>query len=148
MKNLASRIVYRALGGLAIMAFFFFGTLLVLDYQDRNQSPERARDAMRAEHARLLKDALERYRAARGAYPLFPDNPVADLKPALVDGGYLKSIPEDPLWPDKPYRYTTAAHDGKSYGLLFHLERGNGPTCRTGVKIDSNWWGQQPECPF
>jgi hypothetical protein len=148
MKSLASRIVFRTLGGLAIVAAFFFGTLFVLDYRDRNQSPEQVRDAVRAEHARLLKDALERYRTARGTYPVFPDNPVADLKPYLVDGGYIKSIPQDPLWPDKPYRYTTASHDGKSYGLLFHLERGKGPTCRTGVNVDPGWWVPQPECPF
>lgn len=120
----------QTLGGLAIVAIFLFGTLFVLDYRDRNQSPEQARDALRAKHARRLKDALTRYRTARRTYPLFPDNPVADLKPYLVDGGYLERIPQYPLWPDKPYRYTTAAHDGQSYGLLFHLERGAGPTCK------------------
>jgi hypothetical protein len=148
MRIFAKSIILRALGALLVVGLSFFGSLLVLDYWDRSQSPERARDALRAEHARLLKDALERYRAARGTYPLFPDNPVLDLKPYLVDGGYIKSIPQDPLWPDKPYRYTTAGHNGERYGLLFHVEGGKGPTCRTGVKPDPQWWTPQPECPF
>lgn len=146
MRNRRRSIILRSLGALLIMGLSFFGTLVALNYWD--QAPARARDALRAEHARQLKDALEQYRAARGIYPLFPDNSVVDLKPYLVDGGFLKSIPQDPLWPDKPYRYTTFAHDGQSYGLLFHVEQGDGPTCRTGVKIDPNWWGRQPECQF
>lgn len=87
---------------------------------------------------------------ARRAEPIlfFRTIRLPNLKLYLVDGGYLESIPQDPLWPDRPYRYTTAAHDGQSYGLLFHLERGAGPTCRTGVKTDPNWWAAQPESPF
>jgi hypothetical protein len=86
MKSLASRTVLRTFGCFAIVALFLFGTLFALDYRDRNQSPERVRDALRAEHARLVKDALERYRAARGTYSLFPDNPVAESK--AVSGGW------------------------------------------------------------
>jgi hypothetical protein len=141
MKSLASRTALWTLGGLAIVAFFFFGTLLVLDYRDRNQSPEQARDALRAEHARLIKDALERYRTARGTYPVFPDNPISDLKAALVDTKYLASVPVDPVT-GKQYRYVS---DGKVYGMLFSLE--TGASCLVGTS-GRGFWGNPPMCPF
>src|SRR5450759_5315062 len=99
-------------GGIAIVAGFFFGTLFIL-----NSIDSRSRNALRAEHARMLKTALERYHATRGIYPSpFPDNPADDLKAALVDGGYLRNIPRDPL-PGRSYRYTTAGMtDGQRYG--------------------------------
>jgi hypothetical protein len=143
MKSLKRGYITWALAGPFVVGFFFFGTLFVLNRWDRT-----SRDALRANHAQLLRDALERYHATRGVYPIFTDNPVIDLRVALVEGRYLKNIPQDPLWPDKPYRYTTAGHDGQSYGLLFHIEGDSGPTCRTGVKVDPGWWGKQQDCPF
>lgn len=131
------------LGGIGIVAAFFFGTLFLLASLDRQ-----SRDALRMEHAKLLREALDQYRAARGTYPSpFLDNPADDLKPLLVDGGFLRSIPRDPL-PNQTYRYTTAgATDGQRYGMKFSLE-GSGD-CLTGVKAQgSGWWGKLPACPF
>jgi hypothetical protein len=73
----------------------------------------------------------------------------------LVDGGYLKAIPQDPdlnAVGTQQYRYVSG--DGKTYGLLFHLQfpTGNipaGGNCLTGVgTAKTGWWGQPPECPF
>jgi hypothetical protein len=139
-----NRIFFRIIGGAAVVATFFFGTLFAthqLDIKNRN--------AVRAAHARLLEAALERYRAAHGLYPALLDNPTSDLRSALVAEGFLINLPVDPLWPEKPYRYTSGANDGKSYGLLFNIEGSDNPTCVTGPAIiDPNWWHGPPKCPF
>jgi type II secretory pathway pseudopilin PulG len=136
-------------GGMAVVAISFFGTLFIL-----NNADSRARDSLRTEHAKLLKAALEQYRGAHGSYPAtFFDNPITDLRAALVGGGFLSTIPVDPLWADteRQYRYVSA---GKTYGLLVHLELANGKiaaqgACLTGVGTDgTGWWGGQPDCPF
>jgi hypothetical protein len=49
-----------ALGVVAILAGSFFGTLFIFDRMDA---------AERAEHAQIIKTALEKYRSARGSYP-------------------------------------------------------------------------------
>jgi hypothetical protein len=107
----------------------------------------RTRDAIRADHVKVLKTALGQYYATKGAFPgPFADNPIADLNTQLVGGGYLQTIPTDPL-PGKSYRYTTAgAPDGKRYGLEVSLE--NGGDCLTGVGAGTGWWGTLPQCPF
>lgn len=135
-------------GGMAVVAISFFGTLFIL-----NNADSRTRDALRAEHAKSLKAALGQYHSAHGSYPAaFFDNPVTDLQAALVGGGFLPTIPVDPLWADaeRQYRYVSA---GKTYGLLIHLELANGEiargACLTGVGTEgTGWWGGQPDCPF
>ena len=80
--------------------------------------------------------ALEKYRNAKGAYPLFPNNRITDLKPTLVDGGFLAGIPRDP--PDaQPMRYISIA--GTSYGILSTKNR---QPCLIEVgTTNSGWWG-------
>jgi hypothetical protein len=144
--------VVLAVGGAAVVAISFFGTLFILDHvrYPTLQYP----DSVRAAHAASLKTALERYRSAQGSYPFpFPGNSVIDLKKQLVDGKYLDAIPKDPdPNPDTQYHYVS--NDGKVYGLLFYLKFpvGNIPAgggCVTGVgTAGSGWWGQPPECPF
>jgi hypothetical protein len=149
MKRLR-RPLLLVLGVCAVAAASFFGTLFVLDYLRYGVD----RDQIRAEDAASLKAALAKYRAVHGSYPSFPDNPVSDLKTALVLGGlYISSIPDDPLWAksDKQYRY---AGSGTSYGLLFHLEKDQGKilaggACLTGVGTAGvGYWGSPPDCPF
>lgn len=135
-----------AIGGFGIVAISFLGTLLVIDNYLPGFSSPGIRDNQRGKDAAVLKSALENYRKARGGYPNFPDNPVSDLKKDLVDGGFLKSIPNDPS-PERPYRYTNLNSDGKSFGLLITLEAPPGP-CITVVGTNPGWWGQPPKCPF
>jgi hypothetical protein len=137
---------------MAVVAVFFFGTLFLLDSLEPRG---RDRDSIRADHAQSLKAALERYRASRGSYPFpFPGNALTDLKKELVDGGYLRTIPQDPLWGLKDNAYQYVSTHGKNYGMLFHLERASGRiaaggTCVSGVgTAGTGWWGQPPDCPF
>jgi hypothetical protein len=137
------------LGAFAVVATSFVGTLFVLDYLRYGMD----RDQIRAEDAKSLKSALARYRAVHGSYPVFPGNPVSDLKTALVFEGYTSAIPDDPLWgkSDKQYHYASV---GTSYGLLFHLEKAIGKIpaggiCMTGVgTAGSGYWDEPPDCPF
>ncbi|WP_375415527.1 hypothetical protein [uncultured Bradyrhizobium sp.] len=93
-------------------------------------------DQTRAGTARMLMAALEKYRSATGAYPLFPNNRITDLKPALVDGGFLSSIPPDPS-DAQPMRYIS--NTGTSYGILSTKNR---QPCLIEVGIsNTGWWG-------
>jgi hypothetical protein len=137
---------------MAILFGCFFGTLFVLDWWNQLPYP----DSVRADHARAIKAALEKYRAKIGHYPVpFTDNALTDLKKELVDKGFIAAIPEDPTWgltTDKQYRYVST--DGKIYGLLWHLQFPIGKVeaggrCLTGVGADSaGWWSNAPLCPF
>ena len=119
------RLVF-ALGGLVVLAASFFGTLYVLD-----SSSYQSMDSIRIEHAKTLKAAIEKFRAARGKYPSpFPDNDLADLKAELVGGAFIPQLPTDPYWTKgrvNKYRYRS---DGATYGILFYMELG---PCQTGV---------------
>jgi type II secretory pathway pseudopilin PulG len=140
------------LGALAIVVASFLATLLILNYIEF-RTPVEMRNATRAEHARLLHAALEKYRAAHKSYPMSADfNEVSNLQRDLVGGGYLTEIPSDPQSADgKKYRY---ASNGSVYGLLFELEaEPNGTpaagTCISRAKTDSaSFKGFAPDCPF
>lgn len=146
------RPMLKVTGGLAIVMIFFWGTLFIIG------SPEYANNQLRAKHVRLLSDALEKYREARGGYPALPDNPVDDLKRELVGSKFLEAIPSDPAGSStgRQYRY---AGGGQAYGVLVTLEAepsmagltGMKPalTCVAGVNIrGSGAWGDPPACPF
>jgi hypothetical protein len=106
--------------------------LLVIDSGRPPPSP----DQVRAGTAKLLMAALERYRSAKGAYPVFSNNLVTDLKPALVDGGFLNAIPRDPT-DAQPMRYVSTT--GTSYGIL---STKNSQPCLIEVGINNTgWWG-------
>jgi len=135
------RILLQVVGGVCIVAVFFFGTLHYL-----NSSDAISRDAARAANVRLLKSALDRYRVANGRYPApFPDNPVEDLKATVVGGGFLKSLPPDPS--DRVMRYSVGGGtEGKRYALKVPLETGD---CVTGIGFEgTGWYAPAPPCPF
>jgi type II secretory pathway pseudopilin PulG len=106
--------------------------LLVIDLNHPQPSPA---DQARADTAKLLMAALEKYRSAKGAYPLLINNPISDLKPTLVDGGFLKEIPRD--LPDaQPMRYIS--NTGTSYGILSTKNR---KPCLIEVGVsNTQWW--------
>jgi hypothetical protein len=111
-------------------------------------------DLVRANQAKALKLALESYRAAHGTYPHpFGGNSLQYLKKPLVDGGYIATIPIDPVFGEtNQSRYVSI--DGLTYGLLFQLQSAAGKvpaggTCITGAgTAGTGWWGQPPDCPF
>jgi hypothetical protein len=133
--------ILKAVAGLAVVAICFFGTLFILKYIDQG-----ARDALRVEQVRQIKGAVENYHAARRAYP-------TSLK-ALVDAGFLKSIPDDPLWAGTARNYQYYSDGVNNFGVLVVLERTHGDLaagkpCRTGLGTkESAMWGEQAQCPF
>ncbi|MBR1120198.1 hypothetical protein JQ628_01635 [Bradyrhizobium lablabi] len=144
------RRLLQVVGGLAVIAASFLGTLAVLDLFNSG----RANNELREQHIKSLSGALEKYRQARGFYPLRQDAPVDDLKRDLVDGGFIAAIPSDPAQPKGPqYRYAGGAN---TYGLLVTFEPQSyligtkaGFTCTVGVKIKgSGAWGDPPLCQF
>ena len=153
MKNNAVRRFLLVLGGLGIVVASFFTTLLVLNSMETPRTPVEMRNAIRAEHARLLKAALEKFRTAHKTYPASPDfYDISNLQRDLVGGGYLSELPGDPQSADgKKYRY---ASNGNVYGLLFELEAGPdgtpaAGTCISRAKTDTtSFKGFAPDCPF
>jgi hypothetical protein len=131
----------------------FFVTLLVLNIIEGQREPSEIRNAARAEHARQIKAALEKFKAAHKTYPASADFTDAGvLRRDLVGGGYLSDIPGDPQSADgKKYFY---ASNGDVYGLLFDLEEGPegtpaAGTCLSRAKGDTtSFKGRAPDCPF
>jgi hypothetical protein len=113
-------------------ALCVFAVLLTLDTGRPPPSP----DQVRARTAKLLMAALDKYRSAKGAYPLLGNNRLTDLRPTLVDGGFLTEIPPD-LTDAQPMRYISTT--GTSYGILSTKNR---QPCLIEVGIkDTGWWG-------
>jgi hypothetical protein len=130
------RIVANILGGIAVVAFSFFATLYAIDYYDSRRSP----DEIRTRNAKAVMAALEKYRAAKGSYPVIPDRPISELAGPLAD--FIAAIPPDP--PGKPTQY--ASFDGKIYALLMNFDR-DGRCIVEPKKIKTGFWGVTP-CGF
>ena len=105
--------------------------LMVIDLNSQSASREQGP----ADAAKLLMMGLEKYRSAKGAYPVLVDKPTMSLKSNLVDGCFLKEIPPDTM--DQQMRYVSP--DGKSYGIL---SQKNGKRCLIEVGVrNTGWWG-------
>jgi hypothetical protein len=131
MGSIGLKIV-KALTLLSAAALCVFAVLLALDTGRPPPSP----DQIRAGTAKLVMAALEKYRTAKGAYPRLTNNPLTDLKPALVEGGFLSDIPRD-LTDAQPMRYIS--NNGTSYGILSTKNR---QPCLIEVGIsNTGWWG-------
>jgi len=132
------RILLNVVGGLAVLVCSFFGTLFVLDYLLLDPV---------VREVKTLRTALQRYRLDRLSYPVLVDVPISDIKKQLVSSGHLSQSSDA----DKEARYVSL--DGKSYGLLFHINRTpanpSGTRCLIEVEAqNTTWWSQPPACPF
>ncbi len=100
----------------------------------------RGRDARRIADLRETQNALELYYTKNQKYPdLGGGDSWTSLTNSLVGAGIgISSISNDPLYPDKFYRYGVVA-DGQNYVLAATLEDGDNP----GLKDDpdSNIYG-------
>jgi hypothetical protein len=131
MESVGLKVV-KVLTLLSASALCVFAVLLAIDTGRPPPSP----DQLRAGTAKLLMAALEKYKTAKGAYPRLINNPVSDLKPTLVDGGFLTEIPRD-LGDAQPMRYIS--NTGTSYGILSTKNR---QPCLIEVGIsNTGWWG-------
>jgi hypothetical protein len=137
----------KVLGGVALLVACAFAILLSLNYF----RPPRV-DTPLAREARSLMAALEAYRTARGTYPILPEqgSPISDLRNELAKDGYLAPESAGSSGADKDARYVSI--NGKSYGLLFHLDRTDdrpSGTCVVEVGRSYIGWGERPPaCPF
>jgi hypothetical protein len=131
------RIVSLVIGGIAVVVLSFFATLYFLDYQASRNSA----DAIRLSNAKAVMAALEKYRAAKGSYPVIPDRPMSELAGPLAD--FIAAIPPDP--PGKPTQY--ASFDGKIYALLMNFDRNERPCIVEPKNIKTGLWGA-PSCGF
>jgi O-antigen ligase len=128
----------KILGGFAIPAVLLCGSLLAVNYF---RVP--TVDTPMAREARSIMADLQKYHAARGAYPIL-DSPLAELKEVLAKDGYLGSASGDLSGTDNAAWY--ASVNGKSYGLLFHP---SGSRCLVEVGRSYIGWGERPPpCPF
>jgi hypothetical protein len=124
--------IVKALTLMSAAALCVFSVLLARDTGRPTASP----DQTRAGTAKQLMAALEKYHAAKGVYPILPNNRLTDLKPTLVDGGFLNGIPPD-LSDAQPMRYISTT--GTSYGILSTKNR---QPCLIEVgTTNSGWWG-------
>jgi hypothetical protein len=87
-------------------------------------------DNQRKSDIREIQTALEAYGTDKGSFPISEtysrvDSPDSDIYTALVSGGYLTSMPTDPLAPDYWYGYKSV--DGESYILTARLEDESDP---------------------
>jgi hypothetical protein len=131
MESMWLKIV-KALTLISAAALCVCAVLLATDGGRPPPSP----DQIRAGTAKQLMAALEKYRSAKGVYPVLSNNRLTDLKPALVDGGFLNEIPRD-LTDAQPMRYTSIT--GTSYGILSTKNR---QPCLIEVGINNTgWWG-------
>jgi hypothetical protein len=141
----------KIIGGGAIVVLSFFGTLAALDFLN----PAYVANQTRGRDVKLLKDAIDRYYKDRGSYPALPGNPVDDLAPHLIQGGYLKEIPSDPLRAAGVFQYQYASDGRTMYGILVRMAEENSiarsrPSglCVVGVGTKGLNWGNLPECRF
>jgi hypothetical protein len=140
----------RYAGAAAIALLFFFGTLAVLDY-----GMPRWRNQARAGDTATIKRALAGYYKTHGSYPRPTDTLAENLKPFLVDEGFLPEIPRDPLNEPPLFRYQYVSDGKVYYGLVNHLEQPGGKTagsaCLVGVGHEkTRVFGDPPPpaCPF
>jgi hypothetical protein len=138
----------KVLGSVALLAVFASAMRFSLNYFQARRV-----DSPLAREAGLLRAALEAYHTVRGTYPLLPapDSPVIDLKKELARGGFLHPESGDFSGVDKEARYVTI--NGKSYGLLFHVDRTedrpSGTLCLLQVGRSYIGWAERlPACPF
>jgi O-antigen ligase len=144
----AMPVASKVLGGVALLAVFASAILFSLNYFQARRV-----DSPLAREARSLAAALEAYHTARGTYPLLPESgsSIIDLKKELAKGGFLRPESGDVSTVDKEARYVTI--NGKSYGLLFHVDRtddrSSGTLCVVEVGRSYIGWGERPPaCPF
>lgn len=68
-------------------------------------SIKQGRDVKRQSDLRSIQSALEQYFSDRFYYPGISDFPLNSSSGGFTFGSYMKSVPQDPLYPDRRYCY-------------------------------------------
>jgi len=125
----------------AITVVAILATIVIVSYDGIQQ---RTRDSQRESDITQLKIAIEKYHAENSEYPDACGNTsgcsASNLSSYLSP--YLDSVPVDPSGSSNQYQYV---RNGNSYGLRVNFEAK--PACKTGVRMNSGWWGSSmPTC--
>jgi len=100
--------------GMVIFAYGFYGSR-----QGQDSAAAKNRDAQRKADLRKITRALEIYYADNGQYPM--SNSYELMVNALFDSGYLDKKPQDPLFPQRKYRYGVSRKEIEE-GLYYRLD--------------------------
>jgi prepilin-type N-terminal cleavage/methylation domain-containing protein len=122
-------------------------TIMVISY---NGIQQRSRDSRRGSDITQIKIALEKYHAAKSAYPdacsVDTGCNLSTLATQLAP--YLTTIPHDPKYTAntyQDYQYVMGPLTGDSYGLYVRYEAK--AECKDGTNINTNWWTPAvPQC--
>lgn len=94
-----------------------------------------ARDARRVQDAMVVRDAIEQYFLDHGSFPAPATSSIGwdvsndgDFIPVLLDEGYLRDLPRDPI-NDSTYHYRYYVYSEGAYGCV-----GDGPYYVLGVR--------------
>src|SRR3954451_15681466 len=72
VRNARLKLLLMISGGIAIVVLSFLATLYAIDRYDAHRSP----DDIRTSNAKAVITALEKYRAAKGSYPVLAGRPL------------------------------------------------------------------------
>lgn len=124
-----------------LIVIVIIGVLAALVIVAYNGIQNRARDTKRVTEVRQIQKILAMYHADNGEYPpVGADNTsiaLSTLSPYL--SSYTNTLPNDSTYP-----YVYAKTGTNAYGIRLYYE---GAYCKTGVNINSSWWGV-PVCSF
>jgi hypothetical protein len=112
--NSAKQVVVKILAGVTVLVVLCYGILSFVSY-----SREPA-DTPLAREAKPILEALGKYRASRGAYPI-ATIPLVELKENLAREGFLGA--ESGAISEISREAVYASVNGKSFGLMFHIDR-------------------------
>ena len=130
---------------IVVIAAAVFGLLF---YWKHVRAPQL--DTALAQEIRAAGTALDKYRASQGAYPVF-HGPLVDVKKRLARDGYFTLETGDFPTVDSEAVYYSS--HGKSYGLLFHIDRNSNNPSGTEcvVQVGRSYMGGflvgRPLCP-
>ncbi|MDN5275584.1 MAG: hypothetical protein JWN33_233 [Candidatus Saccharibacteria bacterium] len=121
-----------------LIVIVVIGILAAITIVAYNGIQGRARDSRVDGDVRLVKTALEMYKADNGFYPsIGSDNSGYDvslLGPVLTPN-YIRTMPSNPGL----LQYVRGGAGSNSYGIYMDYE--SKPDCKTGQNIAVGWWG-------
>ncbi len=130
-----------------LIVIVVIGILAAITIVAFNGVQNRANDSRRDSDLKQLKTALEMYKADKDIYPAVcsADNSGCSVSSlaAELSPTYIASVPQDPKFPSVGYSYVRGSA-GASYGIWVRYDAK--PTCKTGVNVNTGWWGTVPLC--
>jgi O-antigen ligase len=113
-RNSAKQVFLKILAGLAVLVVLLYG---ILSFATYSRTPP---DTPLAREAKPIMDALGKYRASRGAYPI-ATIPLAEVREQLAREGFL--VAESAALSEISKEAVYASVNGKSFALIFHIDR-------------------------